>query len=161
MIYTFTKTINTPKLHREIDDANFQSATFQSITAHGDDVSILFDNALDSGDESSLNDLVSAHNPVDTYSIVNAKRIKAINGFNDLVGQFVTENILMGITQAGKTVLIQNTLQSVLNFGMTGSLYAAKDEMNAITITAEMDPFLTETRRSNFIAKLDALIASL
>src|SRR5271166_4935951 len=66
----------------------------------------------------------------------------AQNTWIQMVAQFAAENIAMGITQAGKTGLIANALQTVNNYGVTGSLWQAYSALNNVVITPEMSPFL-------------------
>lgn len=56
----------------------------------------------------------------------------------DLINQFVAENILMGITQAGKTEVVGEALKD-LSFWITqGSLYVALVELERLKVA--MDP---------------------
>jgi hypothetical protein len=63
-----------------------------------------------------------------------------------MVQQFAAENIAMGITQAGKTLLIGNALQVVNTYGASGSLWEAYNALSQVVITPEMAPFLTQER---------------
>ena len=98
---------------------------------------------------------------VSMCTVVDKKVKKAINSVNNVMSEFCAENILMGITQAGKTKLIADTLRDVFYYAQTGSLYEAKNALNAIVITEEMSPFLTENRRQAVIAKIDDLLSTL
>lgn len=63
--------------------------------------------------------------------------------------QFSTENVLMGITQAGKVGAVADFLHKLSHYIMTGSLYQARTEIDRL-ITAglpeELSPFITEER---------------
>lgn len=72
---------------------------------------------------------------------------KAINAWRNLVVTVAAENIAMGITQQGKTKLIADTMAPIMLYGQTGSLWQAYDALNAIHITPEMAPYITEERR--------------
>lgn len=98
---------------------------------------------------------------VSTCTMIDKKVKKAINGVNSVMSEFCAENIIMGITQAGKTKLIADALRDVFYYSQTGSLYEAKNALNAITIVEEMSPFLTENRRQEVITKIDDLLSTL
>lgn len=68
---------------------------------------------------------------------------------------FATENVLMGITQAGQTIPVNLYLHRLGHYIGTGSLYAAIDEMNTIiadTTTAKTSlyPFVSDARITTY-----------
>jgi hypothetical protein len=63
-----------------------------------------------------------------------------------MVQQFATENIIMGITQAGKTQLIADALYQVMVYGSAGSLWQAYAALSNVVVTPEMAPYLTAER---------------
>lgn len=63
-----------------------------------------------------------------------------------LVAGFAAENIAMGITQAGKTLLVSDALYEVAVYGSQGSLWQAYNALSKVKVTPEMAPFLTEAR---------------
>lgn len=85
--------------------------------------------------------------------IVQKKIIEAINfGYNNTVA-FATENVIMGITQAGKTKLVADYLIDVFRYCQTGSLYEVINEIDRLVlqgIPLELDPFVTQTRLEKF-----------
>jgi hypothetical protein len=85
----------------------------------------------------------------------------AILGFNQIMVQYVAQNIMLGITQAGKTELIADALQTVQRYGQSGSLYAAITALEAVQLTPEMEPYLDATIVANLIAQTQAVIANL
>jgi len=99
--------------------------------------------------------------PVDPQIQVQLKIQKAILGFNTIMVQYAAQNVLMGITQAGKTQLIADTLTNVLGYGQTGSLYCAITALQNIQLTPEMAPFLTSQVISNLVSQAQSLLASL
>ena len=66
--------------------------------------------------------------------------------FNELKNTFTAENILMGITQLGKTKLIADALKDIDYYGKGRSLYEVLNAINAVVITPEMAPFITTDR---------------
>lgn len=70
----------------------------------------------------------------------------ALSYWQQMIVIFAAENIAMGITQAGKTLLIANAMEQVAIYGSQGSLWQAYNELSNVVITPEMAPFLTEAR---------------
>jgi len=87
--------------------------------------------------------------------------IAAQMSFNTLVVAFAAENVIMGITNSGKTGLIAQTLQQVMYFGTSGSLWEALNALNQVVVTEEMAPFLTTARVNWMKNQLQAAIAGL
>lgn len=102
-----------------------------------------------------------AQPPPNAQQIVQAKIQNAINGFNAMLIQYAALNVLSGITQAGKTQLIADTLADVQRYGQSGSLYAAITALQAVQITPEMAPFLTADVITSLINQTLAVLASL
>lgn len=70
----------------------------------------------------------------------------AIEFLTSLMKRFASENVRMGITQAGKTGLIGNALKDVAFWIPSGSAYEFEKAIGDVEITEEMAPFLTEAR---------------
>lgn len=98
---------------------------------------------------------------IEASTIADKKVKKAIKSANNIISKFCAENIVLGITQAGKTKLIADVLQDVFYYAQTGSLYECLSAMDAITITPEMSPFLTENRRTELKNKIIAVLTNL
>lgn len=162
MIYLHQKTVNFEKLHRELQIGcpfyDFLNTYFENDLMYAE---VHTTQSLTTEEQDILTALINAHTTLDMEAIVKAKVNKAINGSNEIIKQFATENILMGITQAGKTKLIADTMSSVMYYCQTGSLYEVLTALNAINITPEMSPFLTTARRDEYITKFTSLLASL
>lgn len=111
------------------------------------DNKIIYNNWISSKTESSV--------------IIDKKVKKAINSANNIINKFCAENILLGITQYGKTKIIADALKDVFYYAQTGSLYECLTAMDAITITEEMAPFLTNERRIELKNKIVNVISNL
>lgn len=85
----------------------------------------------------------------------------AFNSWHELIRTIAAENIAMGITQQKKTKLIADALIPVMLYGSTGSLWEAYHALDAIVITPEMAPFITEDRKNWMKNQLIAIISSL
>lgn len=90
-----------------------------------------------------------------------SKIAKAQVSFNDLVAQYAGSNVIQQITAAGKTKLIGETLKDVMYWGQTGSLWECYRAVEAVKITPEMAPFLTEEIRQQFKNKLVEILSGL
>jgi hypothetical protein len=93
--------------------------------------------------------------------IVKNKIIAAKNAANLISEEFAVENVMLGITQAGKTKLIADALSSVFYYASTGSLYEAINALDAVVVTEGMWPFLTEEKKAAFRLKFVNAINSL
>jgi hypothetical protein len=85
----------------------------------------------------------------------------ALSYWNQMMIMFAAENIAMGITQSGKTLLISNALEQVVLYGSQGSLWEAYAALSKVVITPEMAPFLTENRINWMRNQMVAVIAML
>lgn len=70
---------------------------------------------------------------------------------NDLMIQFAAENIILGITQAGKTGPVLVYTSTLINCLLTGSLYSAVDQINIMIndssdTKSNLSPFITNAR---------------
>jgi len=82
---------------------------------------------------------------------------KAIKFGNDLVIEFASENIMMGITQAGKTKDVADYTADVMRYIQSGSLYEVIHEVDRLInegIPQELSPFVTDQRMISFKNKI-------
>lgn len=76
---------------------------------------------------------------------------------SQIVVEFAAENILMGITQAGKTKVVADYLADVTRYAQTGSLYEVINEITRLInsgIPADLSPFVTQVRLEAFRQKI-------
>ena len=96
------------------------------------------------------------------YIALGASKVKqAQDLFSQIVQEFAGENLLAQITAAGKTKLIQDAVQEVLDYGNAGSLWEAYAAIERVKITPEMAPFLTGARKMEFKNKLVEALSKL
>lgn len=86
---------------------------------------------------------------------------KAIKNAQALIQTFSSENIIMGITQAGKTKLIADMFKDVFYYSQTGSLYECLLSLNQLTPTEETAPFFTQQRKTELLNKLTNILTNL
>lgn len=98
---------------------------------------------------------------VSSATLVDKKIKGAAKGVKNIIDVFVAENIVMGITQSGKSKLIANVFRDAIFYSQTGSLYECLEAIDLIEITPEMSPFLTEVRKTELKNKILALIGAI
>lgn len=82
----------------------------------------------------------------------------AMNFGNKLMVEFTTQNILMGITQDGKTSQVRKALAEVIICLSTGSLYDAIAEVKAVPVEKRDSKYLTAARLTAFINKIETYL---
>lgn len=93
--------------------------------------------------------------------VVKEKIENAIIFYNNLMVDFATENVLMGITQLGKTKEVADYLQNVMRYGQSGSLYEVINEVDSLIlagIPVGLSPFVTEQRLNDMKAQVSAYL---
>lgn len=99
--------------------------------------------------------------PDPTYNRCRQIVLSAIDAWRNLVVTVAAENVAMGISQQKKTKFIADTLMPVMMYGQSGSLWEAYNALNAIVITPEMAPFITEARREWMKNQIIQILSSL
>lgn len=90
-----------------------------------------------------------------------SKIIQKARTFGDAtIAQFALENVAMGITQAGKTRAVADYCQKLQYYMSTGSLYAALEEIQEISVNIPPDlaPFVTQQRLAVYVNKIKAYL---
>lgn len=86
------------------------------------------------------------------------KIIKAAIEFGgETMAEFAAENVLMGITQAGKTKSVTDYCTDIIKYISTGSLYEVMNEIDSLIeqgIPGDLAPFITEERLLSFRQKV-------
>lgn len=97
------------------------------------------------------------------YQFVKAEQMvnNAIAAWKNLIVIMAAENVCMGIDQKNKTKYIADVLMPVMMYGQTGSLWEAYHALDAIQITPDMSPFITEDRRNWMKNQIIQIISSL
>lgn len=94
--------------------------------------------------------------------IVNDKIRSSMSFGEQLLIQFATENVLLGITQSGKTTAIVNYLDALRRYVSSGSLYSAITEIDARIADPDLEtnyaPFLTVDRLTLYKQKIQAFL---
>ena len=153
---TLRDDVSLTKLQQEIEASNI-TKTVMNMVDIGSEFAVVFNEELSIEEQNILDSLVSNHNflsPADEVKIVVSNAI--VFGQN-LIVEFASENVLMGITQAGKTKDVADYLADLMRYAQTGSLYeviAEVDRLIAAGLPANLEPFITQSRMESFKQKV-------
>lgn len=98
-----------------------------------------------------------------TQQIVQASIQNAQTFGNNLLLEFAADNVLAGITQAGKTIPVSDYLENAYNYLSAGSLYAGIQEINTLIADTSDDktncaPFITNDVLYNYMNKIQTYL---
>lgn len=151
-IVPLNKQLNLSKLQLEL-----ASLPIIGLSTNATSLIVHLSEELSLEQEQQVLQIVENHDPVDvTSQIRQIVRNARIFG-EDLIDTFATENILMGITQAGKTKAVSDYLADVTRYAQTGSLYEVINEIDrliALGIPSDLSPFVTNQRMNDFKQKV-------
>jgi hypothetical protein len=102
-------------------------------------------------------DIVEPSSQLPLEAVVKQSIINAINFGQNLIVEFATENVLMGITQAGKTKEVSDYLIDVMRYLQSGSLYGVINEVDRLLaegVPSDLSPFITPNRLSQFKSRI-------
>ena len=145
---TYIKAVNASLLGREVASTSCGSK-YLHVTTSGNNVSVGFSEQLTAPEIAEVDAIVAAHSYNPTSDIVKKTLNNAIEFGTRLLLDFATENILLGITQSGKTGAVTLYLHKLGHYISTGSLYEALNEIDALVaagVDVTLAPFVTEAR---------------
>jgi len=96
-------------------------------------------------------------NPVSAIDFVRYSIYKPALAFSQsLIENYVSENIALGITQAGKTKQVGEKLQKLVYWLQLGSLYEVLSEIEALKVDLDpaLAPYITEARLNEVKSKV-------
>lgn len=73
----------------------------------------------------------------------------------ELISEFIKENLMLGITQAGKTSVVRKAMSEVFSALQTGALLDAIAELRAIPAESKDAVFITDARILGYINKIE------
>lgn len=79
----------------------------------------------------------------------------AIDFGSELLVEFSTENVVMGITQDGMTKQVRQAMSEVISALQTGSLYDAIDEIGNVPENAKDGKYITDARLQEYRLKIE------
>lgn len=100
-------------------------------------------------------DLVLLYQP-SMQKLAVFKRVEAAKTFGQgIISEFATENIMLGITQAGKTTDVRRATADIMSALQTGSLYDAMEEIKRVPFEEKDDTFLTNDRLLKYLHRIE------
>lgn len=120
---------------------------------------IMSEETLNSLRSSNLTAYNTWKNPPTLNTIVNNSIGNASDFGQNLIRQASIQNVLTGITQAGKTRDFTLYCHRLIHFLETGSLYGALDELNVLLADTSdaktsLYPFLTDAKLNDYKTKI-------
>lgn len=142
--YTYNKLINPARLTSEIVAAGL--TTISHIDTSGSIVLVYFNTDLTTNQKTTLDGVVAAHAITIPYEVIAGIIENAIGFGITLQKDFVTQNVMLGITQRSLTNHVRKTLREVKDAIETGSLYDAITEVKLLNPADFDDVILTPAR---------------
>lgn len=147
---TLDKNLNKDLLLNEISEI---IPSIRNISVFETNFVVIFEGDLNASQIEILSNKISSHKSMTTQQRL-AKIIKEASEFGqNLILEFAAENMLMGITQAGKTKQVADYLTDVIRYVQTGSLYEVVNEIDRLKnsgIPENLSPYITEERMEIF-----------
>lgn len=145
---------------QEVESLQLSSAV-QAVVESPQDVLVVLTNDVQAADQQAIDAAAAAHVAKTSQDIVRETVAAAIAFGQDLIVDFAAENVLMGITQAGKTKDVADYLSNVMRYAQSGSLYeviAEVDRLVADGLPANLEPFITTARMAEFKSRVEAYL---
>jgi len=79
----------------------------------------------------------------------------AISTGQMLIRKFIEENIMLGITEAGKTKVVRQAMREVTDCLNTGALFDAIDELRSIPAELKDGVFISDARILSYINEIE------
>ena len=154
--YNFSKFVAADKLQKEIIVAGLAGIAY--IATEGAQTSVFFNDELSSPDLIILSGCITAHNVLNQEETIRTI-IRNARGFgNQLIEDFATQNIMMGITQDGMTGTVRRACRDVIDCLVTGSLYDAITCIKAIPVENRDPKYLTVARLTIFCNRIETYL---
>lgn len=143
------------------------SSNYDGLICNVENIQIVFFSEISQDDQNAVDayweDISSStFNP--TMQEIIESKIKAAIIFGDqMIVDAATENVIQGITQAGKTKVISDYLKNLVRYLREGSLYAAVAELDRLAeegIPDDMAPWITTVKIATAKTKILRFLTS-
>lgn len=141
------------------------SANYDGLICNEDNLIVVFKTDYSEADEAAVNTYwgtISAASFVTSMSEVITGKINDAMVFGQQVMvQASVENVLLGITQAGKTRDVVDYCSGLQRYLQSGSLYAALGEIDRLIaegLPTDLSPFITEARLLSYKTKIQTFL---
>jgi hypothetical protein len=143
MTYTYNKKCNldllTKEIEKELRNLLFLNGEHQKTNIH-------FSIELSIEDKTILDTIVENHEPIRTIDNIRNIVNSAIDFGNQVMREFIIENVSLGITQRGLTSHVRRVTSDLIQCLITGSLYDAITEVKMIN-PDDLDPLILSEER--------------
>lgn len=153
---TLRGNVDASKLQQEVEATSIVK-NVKNIVLMETEIAIVFDENLEPSDIAILDSVIENHNFLSPQQEVQIIVGNAISFGQQLIVEFASENVLMGITQAGKTRDVADYLSNLMRYAQSGSLYEVINEVDRLIaegLPSSLEPFITETRMNSFKQKV-------
>lgn len=135
------------------------NSKFIGYTQKGSVVTLMYDGQLVESEMATIMTAEANYIDSDPFQYVLDTVIRPARAFGqNLIDEFVAENVLLGITQVGLTSHVRKTMREVQDAVSSGSLYDAIVEIKSIPTEAKDPVFLSDARILKFINKIEAYL---
>lgn len=153
--YKISDTLNNSVDEQQLNSEISERLTIVNLVISDVNIICVFEDDLSSEDVSFLDGVISSHagNGLEVYERLVSD---SIDFFNKLMINCAAQNVLDGITQAGKTKVVADYFADVMRYGQSGSLFEVINEINSKLsegVPSELNPFVTEEKLINLRSK--------
>jgi hypothetical protein len=157
---TYIKLVNLPVLTSELSSLSIGSL-IESVTTVGNLITITTSKPLSLQEHKVIYNAITKHNP--GAKVIEAKLDAAASYGAAVIRTFTVENVVMGITQAGKAGEVSDYLHNLVHYVGTGSLYQAQHEIDRLVasgIPDSLSPFVTASRLLKYKDELNKFLGN-
>lgn len=157
MDYNFIKQVNSEKLEKEILATELSTLYSHILTSSSPLLTtVVFTSSLNQNNISILENIIINHTTALSLPDLVKQSINNAMAFgSNLLLEYSTENVLLGITQENKTGEVLSKLSLVLPAIQSGSLYEAISRIKAIPSSDYDSKYITQARLLIFVNKIE------
>lgn len=155
--------VDLDKVHKHLK--SILSSNFDGLRCDSDSLKVVFFETIESEDEEALSDYWENVSEEDFQQTIQEMVSTNINNAvifgNKLINDAIVENVLLGITQLGKTKEVADYLHKLSHYLTTGSLYAAINEIDTLIaagLPGNLSPFVTLSRLNNYKSQIQGYL---
>lgn len=147
-----------PKLNKDILNSSM-AAKYVKFSFDGSVVSIEMSSDLTVPEKTELDGIIAANDGTpDLQLLVKKKVLKVMEGGQELIAEFGSENVAMGLSGAQMGALATK-YSGVISLLMTGSGNLARATFDAIP--ADPENGMDQARKDKYLAMIDSMLGSL
>ena len=128
----------------------------ESFTDDGENIKVNCTSSLLTPEISALNDVIPANQPAN--EVIRLAVSNAIDFGNRTILDAITENVLLGITQAGMTHTVAKRMFEVNSALTSGSLYDAIHELKIVPEEHKDGVFISDDRLLSVVNKIETYL---